>query len=283
MRSRAAFTTGVLAVALAAVPVAAPAAAAVQDCTKGGGLLSGVTNSLCEVVDAVTDTVDGLTGKAAEPVTKGVDETTGDVMGKVGGAVPSGKHSPTPTPTAGDGQPSPGKSSELLPTTLSEVCLPVLACDDQSVLDRLTPGPAQPATTREPRPSPTPSARPTHRREETQVLPTAAPTPPPPSEPYLIDTPQPVGERRTADTDEPRIDLLWPNPFAEDLAVPLQDRRLVRPSPPASDAVGTALTALLLASAILATRVAHQRRRRAEQHDSIPFEPARVGGRHRLA
>ncbi|MFI6503504.1 hypothetical protein [Nonomuraea typhae] len=280
MRSRAAFTTGVLAVALAAVPVAAPAAAAVQDCTKGGGLLSGVTNSLCEVVDAVTDTVDGLTGNATEPVTTGVDETTGDVLGTVGESVPSGK--PTPTPTAGDGQPSPSKSSELLPTTLSEVCLPVLACDDQSVLDRLAPGPAQTTTTREPSPSPTPSARPTHRREETQVLPTPAPTPPQ-SEPYLIDTTRPVEERRTADTGEPHIDLLWPNPFAEDLAVPLQDRQLVRPSQPASDAVGTALTALLLASAILATRVAHQRRRRAEQHDSIPFEPGRVGGRHRLA
>ncbi|MFI9556680.1 hypothetical protein [Nonomuraea endophytica] len=273
MGSRAAITTGVLAVALAAIPGAAPAVAAVQDCAKGGGLLSGVTNSLCDVVNAVTDTVDGLTGKAAEPVTNGLNETTDEVLGTVGEAVPTGKPAPTPSST----RPGSAKTPELLPETLGDVCLPVLACDDQSVLDALTPTPTQ--TTREPRPAP--STRPTHRREETEVLPTQAPTPPQ-SEPYMMDTAVPVEERRTADTEEPRIDLLWPNPYADELTVPLQDRRqVVRPSTPASDALGTALTAALLASAILATRVAHQRKRRAEH--TIPFEPAPTPGRHRLA
>ncbi|MFI6297434.1 hypothetical protein ACIBEJ_37980 [Nonomuraea sp. NPDC050790] len=270
MGSRAAITTGVLAVALAAVPGAAPAAAAVQDCAKGGGLLSGVTNSLCDVVNAVTDTVDGLTGKAAEPVTNGIDETTGEVLGTVGEAAPTGKPSPAPS-----SRPTSAKTPELLPETLGDVCLPMLACEDQGVLDTLTPAPVQ--TTREPRP--TPSARPTHRREDTAVLPTQAPTPPQ-SEPYLMDNAEPVEERRTADTEEPRIDLLWPNPYADDLTVPLQDRRqVVRPSAPASDALGTALTAALLASAILATRVAHHRKRR--DAPSIPLDPA--PGRHRLA
>ncbi|MFD9947956.1 hypothetical protein ACFWYW_32580 [Nonomuraea sp. NPDC059023] len=269
MGSRAAITTGVLAVALAAIPAAAPAVAAVQDCAKGGGLLSGVTNSLCDVVNAVTSTVDGLTGKAAEPVTNGLNETTDEVLGTVGKAVPTGKPAPTPSST----RPPSTKSPELL----GDVCLPVLACDDQSVLDVLTPTPTQ--TTREPRP--VPSTRPTHRRDETQVMPTQAPTPPQ-SEPYLMDTAEPVEERVTANPEEPRIDLLWPNPYADELTVPLQDRRqVVRPSTPASDALGTALTAVLLASAILATRVAHQRKRR-EEH-SIPFEPTPTPGRHRLA
>lgn len=273
MRSRTAITTGVLAMALAAVPIAAPAAAA-QDCTRGDGLLSGVAGSLCDVVNAVTDTVDGLTGNAVEPVTKGVDETADQVLGTVGDVAPTAK----PTKSGQEPKPTPSKSQELLPESLGDVCLPVLSCGDQSVLKTLTPTPTPTGGT----PTATPSAKPSERRKDTHVLPTESPTAPQ-SEPYLMDTHQPIADEPTADTDEPRIDLLWPNPFADELSVPLRDRQVVRPSDPSSDALGTALTAALLVSAILATRIVQQRRRREEERASIPFEPARVGGRHRLA
>jgi hypothetical protein len=64
----------------------------------------------------------------------------------------------------------------------------------------------------------------------------------------------------------------------------MQDQRVVRPTPPASDVLGTMLTIALLGSAVLATRIVQQRRQRTEPTESIPFEPARAGnGRHRLA
>ncbi|MEO3870832.1 hypothetical protein ABGB18_18635 [Nonomuraea sp. B12E4] len=276
MGSRTAISAGVLAVALAAVPVAAPAAsAAAQDCTRDGGLLSGVTNALCDVVNAVTGTVDNLTGGTTDPVTKGVDKTTDEVLGRVGEAVPTDKDSPTqqadpsPRPTTG--------ADGLVPETLRDVCLPaVLACDgrEPAATDTLSPTPSAGHSRRPPRegrvePSP-PSATRTPARPE--------------SRPQLIETRQPVREKETASADEPRVDLLWPNPFAHELTVPMQDRRVVRPSPPASDVLGTALTIALLGSAVLATRIVQQRRHQAEPAESIPFEPARAGnGRHRLA
>ncbi|MFG1703284.1 hypothetical protein ACFLIM_08825 [Nonomuraea sp. M3C6] len=269
MGSRTAISAGVLAVALAAVPVAAPAAsAASQDCTRDGGLLSGVTNTLCDVVNAVSGTVGSITGGTTDQVTKGVENTTGEVLGRVGEAVPTTKA--TPSKSSGP-SPAPAKTG-LVPKTLEEVCLPVLACDEQGVLDRLSPTP-----------SADPAQRPREGRAEASALPTQTPVRPE-SRPQLMDTERPVAEKDTADADEPRVDLLWPNPFAHELTVPMQDQRVVRPSPPASDVLGTALTIALLGSAVLATRIVQQRRHRAEPTESIPFEPARAGnGRHRLA
>jgi hypothetical protein len=274
MGSRTAISAGVLAVALAAVPVAAPAAAATaatQDCERDGGLLSGVTNTLCDVVKSVTGTVDSLTGDATDPVTSGVDKTTDEVLGKVGEAVPTGtatpkksaKPSPTPTKTG------------LVPKALQDVCLPVLACEGKTVLDTLTPRPT---------PSPDRAERQREREKDASALPTAPPTPPE-SRPQQVGTGRPVVEEKaTADADEPRVELLWPNPFAHELTVPMQDQQVVRPTPPASDVLGTALTIALLGSAVLATRIVQQRRQRSEPVESIPFEPAHVGsGRHRLA
>ncbi|MEV1175074.1 hypothetical protein [Nonomuraea sp. NPDC049784] len=265
MGSRTAISAGVLAVALAAVPVAAPAAsAASQDCTRDGGLLSGVTNTLCDVVNGITSTVDNLSGGTTKKVTDGVDETTGEVLGRVGEAVPTTKT--TPTPKSSTNRPSPS------PTGLDGVCLPVLACQDQEAVEKLSPTPS---------PSPDRTSRP--REWGVESLPTKRPTPPE-QRPQLMDTGRPVSEEKTVDTDEPRVDLLWPNPFAHELTVPMQDQRVVRPSPPASDVLGTVLTIALLGSAVLATRIVQQRRHRTEPTESIPFEPGRAGnGRHRLA
>jgi hypothetical protein len=283
MGSRTAISAGVLAVALAAVPVAAPAAsAAAQDCTRGGGLLSGVTDALCDVVGVVTGTVDTLTGGTADKVTDGLDKTTDEVLGRVGEAVPTTKSKSTPTqssaePSATSAAPRPSKTG-LVPEDLGDVCLPVLACDDQGVVSKLTP-----------RPTPSAKASANARTGRGWVsTPTPSPTTPqsavPDSTPQSVDTGRPVPDKETAHAEEPRVDLLWPNPFAHELAVPMQDQRVVRPSPPASDVLGTVLTIALLGSAVLATRIVQQRRQRSEPSDSIPFEPARAGnGRHRLA
>ncbi|WP_263657362.1 hypothetical protein [Nonomuraea gerenzanensis] len=282
MGSRTAISAGVLAVALVAVPVAAPAAsAAVQDCTRDGGLLSGVTNTLCDVVEAVTGTVDTLTGGATDPVTDGVDKTTDEVLGRVGEAVPTTKSSPATSSSARPSTSSPTtprpSRTGLVPETLGDVCLPVLACDDQGVVDRLTP---------RPKPSATPTGVRTGRGWESTA--SAAPAEPRATPPYnrpqSVGSGEPVQEKETAHAEEPRVDLLWPNPFVHELAVPMQDQRVVRPTPPASDVLGTVLTIALLGSAVLATRIVQQRRQRTEPTESIPFEPARTGnGRHRLA
>ncbi|MGP3957792.1 hypothetical protein ACTWPT_17455 [Nonomuraea sp. 3N208] len=279
MGSRTAISAGVLAVALSAVPAAASASASTttsttgsaagQDCTRDGGLLSGVTNTLCDVVTTVTDTVDSLTGGTTDPVTSGVDKTTDEVLGEVGKAVPTGTATPTKTaePSA-----TPTKTG-LVPDGLGDVCLPVLACEDKTVQDNASTTPSTP--------SPDSTSRDGDKASTT--APTGGPTPPE-SRPQQMDDERPVTERPTADTDEARVDLLWPNPFAHELTVPMQDRQVVRPTPPASDVLGTALTIALLGSAVLAARIVQQRRQRTEQVESIPFEPARVGsGRHRLA
>jgi hypothetical protein len=318
MGSRAAITSGVLAMALAAIPVAAPAAVAADDCAQGGGLLSGVTGALCGVVDSVTDTVDQLTGNAAEPVTKGLDDAADDVLGTLGEVVPT---APQTTPPVSRSQPSPqpretgtdrdsrrdtGTQAEGDPrrpegretggftpaptptsTLLADVCLPVLACEDQSVGTRITPEPSLPALD-EPRPEAEPEATPPAtrapgERDDAAAVPAGAPTAPS-GPPHPAPAERPVKERRAADPDETRVDLLWPHPFADRLAVPLPHPRGVRAGGPASDALGTTLTAALLLSAVLAARVVQQRRRREEAHDALPFDPVRVrGNRHRMA
>lgn len=269
MRSRTAISAGVLAMALSAIPALATAAGAeARDCSRGGGLLSGVTNGLCDVVGAVTGTVDNLTGDSLKPVTKGVDGATDGLLGTVGQVAPTATAKPSPTT----------RKSDLLPDAIGPVCLPVLACGDQSVLNTLTPTPtaSDPAAAK---PSPTASPRHSHH-QDTQVLPTEAPTMPQ-SEPYLLDTTeQPVKDDPTADPDQPRIDLLWPNPYAQELISPLNDQRVVRPVSPASDVIGTTLTVALLLSAVAATRIVQQRRQRT---GSIPFERRTTTGRHRLA
>ncbi|MEV0388243.1 hypothetical protein [Nonomuraea sp. NPDC050643] len=279
MGSRTAISAGVLAVALAAVPVAAPAAsAAVQDCAHDGGLLSGVTNTLCDVVEAVTGTVDTLTGGTTDKVTDGVDNTTDEVLGRVGEAVPTTRAdtSDRTAKTSPSASPSPTRTG-LVPETLDEVCLPVLACEDQKVVGTLSPKPT-PTATGERR------GRLVDGREDASAVPTVPSTSRPDSRPQQMGTGRPVPEKKTADAEEPRVDLLWPNPFAHELTVPMQDQHVVRPSPPASDVLGTVLTIALLGSAVLATRIVQQRRHRTEPTESIPFEPARAGnGRHRLA
>ncbi|MFG3438662.1 hypothetical protein ACGF0J_15565 [Nonomuraea sp. NPDC047897] len=295
MGSRTAISAGVLAVALVAIPLAPPASAAlVRDCPGGGGLLGGVTDAVCDTVDKVTGTVDTLTGDKLKPVTDGLDDTTGKVLGKVGEVAPTRKPGVDATPDrAADADPGTSKPT-LLPETLPEVCLPVLACaaDRRGTGEPAVPAPESSGSA--PRPSTSPEPRETDDgrterrvREETVVTPPTGTPRQPHNEPHTLTADpagEPVTDEPTADPDDARIDLLWPNPLVKDLRLPMGDRQVVRPSPPASDVLGTSLTIALLVSAIAATRIVQQRRRRVEQPESIPFEPAPANaGRHLLA
>lgn len=283
MGSRVAISAGVLALALAAVPLGGvPAFAEARDCERGNGLLSGVTNGLCQIVDGVTDAVDGVTGDTVKPVTKGVDDTAGQVLDPLGDVAPTTKaDKPSPSGPSGK-QPQPDSSPDtLLPDALDDVCLPVLACGDQSVLGDLTHSP-DPLPTEPGKRTATPTPSPTSTDEQ-EAVPTDGPTQPP-SHPQLMETDTTtVTDEPTIDTDEPTFDLLWPNPLSERLSGKMRDHQVVRPSATDTDAIGTALTTALLVSAILATRVIQQRRRRDDQNPSIPFEPLPHTGRHRLA
>ncbi|MFD0473084.1 hypothetical protein ACFQ0B_36035 [Nonomuraea thailandensis] len=57
-----------------------------------------MTNTLCDVVEAVTGTVDTLTGGATDPVTDGVDKVTDEVLGRVGEAAPTTRATPPRPP-----------------------------------------------------------------------------------------------------------------------------------------------------------------------------------------
>src|ERR1700754_1746446 len=228
--SRTAISVGVLAVALMAVPVGAPAAsAAAQDCTRAGGLLGGVTNTLCDVVGALTGTVDTLTGGATGPVTDGVDKTTDEVLGRVGEAVPTTRPTtarpPTSSPPTRLDTPRPVKTG-VRPEATGGVCSPEQACTNQEDVDKLSPRPT---------PKPTRTKR-THKDEDqAATIVTRSPTmsasarPHPThheSRPQPVDTGQAPAGKKTARAEEPRVDLLWPNPFAHELAVPMQDQRV---------------------------------------------------------
>ncbi|MEU7900705.1 hypothetical protein AB0B45_48740 [Nonomuraea sp. NPDC049152] len=291
-RRRTAVSAGLLALALAALPMGEGfAQVRARDCERGGGLLSGVTNGVCDLVDGVTDAVDGVTGNSLGPVTEGVDKATGTVLAPVGEIAPTDKPAPTSTRSPRDTRDEPAErpppergGDGLVSSTLENVCLPVLACDGEGVLAPVNepePSAAPKATAS---PSPSPSATPAKRRKDAETLPVEAPTPPM-SRPQLMQsvdevvTPEPA----PVDPDDPRVELLWPGPYSENLSDHI-GAQVVRPSEPDSDVLGTALTAVLLGSAVLAARVMQSRRRRDEGGESIPFEPVRVGGgRHRLA
>jgi hypothetical protein len=296
-RRRSVISVGVLALALAAVPLGAAQAAA-RDCGKGGGPLSGVTDGLCDLMNGVNDAVHGMTGETPPPVIGQAEQSTGDALGDSapppsGYAPPSdsGEHEPprTPEPDRSPEPPRGAKDKGLL----QEVCLPVLPCAEQDPEEGVVrPGQeeAVPAPTGSPRPRHTPTALPSPpvRDRDTAVPPPSLSPTPPESRPQQLRTREQVTaeeEREPAvDADEPRVDLLWPpGPFDDNLSGQFKGHRVIRPSRKDSDVLGTVLTTALLASAILAARVVQQRRVREERAASIPFEPVRANGRHRLA
>ncbi|MCG5214953.1 hypothetical protein [Streptosporangium sp. KLBMP 9127] len=269
-RGRAALSAGALALALG-IP-AAPAAAASSSspgCDKiGGGLISGLAGSLCGLTDGVTDLVDGLTGGKLSPMTDLVDRTGEKILRK-----PTGEPStpavlvPSPTPATPTTTP---EVHDLLPETLGPTCPPT-AANCETVPSR--------------QPKPDQTRRKASERDETERLPVGPPRPSPTPRPtdHRPETTENVQRVKSepVDPESPRVDLLWP--YLDRMPRPMQGRKaVVKPARP-SDALGTALTAALLLSAILAARVVYARRAGDEHDETIPFEPLRVRGRQRLA
>lgn len=303
-RSTSAISAGALAVALSVgVPLLAAAPAHAADCT-GAGPLSGVTSGLCNVVSSVTGVVDGATGSAVAPVTDAVDSAVNGVTKTANGAVNgvtktangavktavNGAVGTAVNSTVGDTDdaaetggtvtsPSASPSSRGITDGIAEAvpvdCLPLVAGSRcERVGDYETP-----AAKETPEPTPTPT-------ETEQGTLSTEPSRPLFNRPQFIDS----GERfitvdPVVDPDDAGITLLWPGQYVPQLNSHLKGKG-IRPRT-TYDGVGAALTAALLLSAVLATRVVSARRALADQQESIPFEgmhlPGRSGGRHRLA
>ncbi|MEU8197810.1 hypothetical protein AB0C10_28925 [Microbispora amethystogenes] len=293
------------------------------------GLTGGVCNlvdGVSRVADGVTDVADKATGGATKPVTQAVDDTVQTVTGAAGTAVDDIGKTVDDTvkdtvKTAGGaagaasdavgsagsgvtggvtGGGSGGSSSGSAPApvqdltdelnqTIQDTCLPLVA--GERCADGGETGAGDDENGRKRRPAGTAgrSARPKASHAPEGALPT---------EPYRPG-PAVEGGRTPVTPSRPVVDpdadglipLLWPGQKMPEMpwlpgrvtGAPLRDQRPY-------DAVGTALTAALLLSAVLATRVVSARRARAgqqEPQESIPFEgglrlPDR-SGRHRLA
>ncbi|MBG0832984.1 hypothetical protein HS041_35365 [Planomonospora sp. ID67723] len=282
---RSAISAGALALALGGgIPMIAgvPMDAARQpDCGNGGGLLGGLTGGLCQVVDAATDVVDGLTDDSLAPVTKGVDGTTGAVLG--GGESAPREEPKATTPAAPDVAEKPAEKKGLLPKVLGGTCLPLVAssgCDASESApppdSAAPPDAAESGSTRDGRtkkdrgpererktvpPSQGSPARPETRTHTTEV-----------SDPVLPEPP-------VIDIEAPRLDSLLPGPLIQEFQNRMPGRQTVTPTR-RSDPLGTALTTALLVAAVLAVRMMYGRR--AAGKSSIPFEPLSAG-RHRVA
>ncbi|GGL16756.1 hypothetical protein [Planomonospora parontospora] len=283
---RAALSAGALALALGGgIPVVAAASGSVAraaDCPQGGGLLGGVTSGLCQTVDGVTDAVDGLTGSSLTPVTGGLDATAEKALEPVGELAPTerprtGGGSSSGAPPHDPGGPGEKRDEGLLPEVLSDVCLPLVRSPGcaASVPDRAV----RPTAT----PSPTGSRRPARPRKEAgaeEGIPFRPASPrPPETRTHTTEVRDPVlPEPFAVDAEAPRVDPLWPGPLTQELQQRMPGERAVTPTR-SSDPLGTALTAALLAAAVIAVRLVHARR---AEEESIPFEPFRVG-RHRVA
>ncbi|MEO3814344.1 hypothetical protein ABGB17_35545 [Sphaerisporangium sp. B11E5] len=270
----------------------------------GGGLLDpiGTVGDLVEDADRVLGGLrqsadDVLGGKpSAKPEQKEKGNPHGDSSPPGNRGEPSGPpdtgsdpddrtdHQADPLP---EDDADPGDDLLDLPTG----CLPLLGCDETTD----TPAPSPPAGRDRSTPAPTarPRATPSGGRESSPpATPEATPAPGLPAPPggdrdgrleraFSAEAP-----RHAADIDAQPLAPLWPGQPLPELADPLAAGKVVVPTR-SDDAAGTVLTAILLASAIIAARVVHTRqaRRGAEAAATIPLQGLHRPdtGRHRLA
>ncbi|GAA3823625.1 hypothetical protein GCM10022226_50220 [Sphaerisporangium flaviroseum] len=261
-----------------------------------GGEPDPVTDQVGDKVDAVTDQVEEL----ADDTQKKLDKVA-KKAGK-GRRNNDGRASSSPSPTASPRSTSPGGRGEasgdssygdLLGLPIDARCLPLIAPPDcgrgasspapssSAGPDRSTPttAPDGPASSDLPggqAPAP-PAVRPVKPQEngdtngvdlgDLEQRATAY-------TPYAIPP--------STDVETPPLTPLWPGQPLPTLTDRLGAAKLVPHRP--QDLVGTVLTAVLLASAILATRIV-QARKKDSTPQSMPFEGLRRNdsGRHRLA
>ncbi|MEU6427971.1 hypothetical protein ABZ860_18945 [Microbispora sp. NPDC046973] len=239
-----------------------------------------------QTLTGAADTATGAASGAADDATGAVSGATGAVSGAAGAA--TGAVTGDGSGTAHSPAPSIQKLTDGLTRTVQDTCLPLVAgerCASQGHGDS---GEGAPGSGR---------TRPAGKKA---TRPKASMTPegtlsPEPYRPRLVaaldDTPE-TGRAAKVDPDEDGvIPLLWPGQKIPELPELRGDAAAARARAQRSyDTAGTALTAVLLLSALLATRVVSARRARAgqqEPHESIPFEgglqlPGKAG-RHRLA
>jgi hypothetical protein len=280
-----AISAGALALTLGGgTPLLAAGPARAADCDSHGPL-SGVTNSLCQVVDGVTDVVDEVTGGTLSTVTDTVDSTVSGVTNSTGG---TGSTGPTSTPSGGPPEDSPSApvSTGGVGGTVRAACLPLLAgpeCDEKRSAE------PRPRASRSPRPRPAESDSDSDSGGGT--LPTDYPRPPENRPQFLDDGDgdpvppgEPDGDGMVVKIEDAEVPLLWPGQFVPALTGDARGGS-ARPRQP-YDPVGTGLTAVLLLSAVLATRVVASRRAREEEEpDGLPLSglPMTTGRHHRLA
>ncbi|WP_214111006.1 hypothetical protein [Acrocarpospora catenulata] len=246
------------------------------------------------MVDGVTDVVDGVTGNALAPVTDGVDKTVSGVAGVAGnlgastGTGGSPTAQPSPSPTQGQSDKGvggvTGALTKTVTKTVQDTCLPLLAAPDCG--QGKTPKGDEPSKT-----------RPSEAADGDGTLP-PEPERPVRQRPEFVDSdeqgtdPAPGNgdgnggdEGGPIDLDRAGMSLLWPGQFVPGLS---GHSPAVRGRPHQTyDPVGTALTAVLLLSAVLATRVVAARRAREEREaeEALPLSglPLPASSRHRLA
>ncbi|WP_248961550.1 hypothetical protein [Sphaerisporangium perillae] len=304
-----AISAGALTLALSggtALLVAAPAAGSssrLADCDRGGTPLSSLTGGVCDLLSEVTDTVGDL-GGGLKPVTDTVQKTvettvettTEKVLGGGNGAMatrpPSASASPSQAPGeagGGSGGSGDGSGDDLLGLPIDTGCLPLIGSSECGDTDA-SPAPKSPAGPDRSGSGDHPATRSAPRMDNDRPPADRPPTGEPPVQGATLPA-EPVDRAMPSvhATSPPRADIempplvpLWPGQPLPVLTGTLQARKTAPPRP--YDPVGTALTAVLLASAILATRVV-QSRRAADTPRSMPFEGLRSSeaGRHRLA
>ncbi|MEU6411052.1 hypothetical protein [Microbispora sp. NPDC046933] len=271
----------------------------------------GVTGPVTKVVDDTLKTTTGAAGTAVNDVGKAVDKAgrtltgaadtvtgaAGGATGKLSGAAGTAAGAATGAVTGGDGGgrsaathspvPSVQKLTDGLTRAVQDTCLPLVAGEGCASHGQREDGEAQ--SSGKPRPAGKKPARP-----KASMTPEGALVPEP-YRPRLVaahdDAPETGSASRVDPDKQGVIPLLWPGQKMPELpelhggpaGAPARAHR-------SYDAAGTALTAALLLSALLATRVVSARRARAgqqEPRESIPFEgglrlPGKPG-RHRLA
>ncbi|MGI5156849.1 hypothetical protein [Microbispora sp. CA-102843] len=267
-----------------------PVTKAVDDTLKTTtGAAGTAVNDVGKAVDKAGRTLTGATDTAVGAAGGAADSAVGAASGAAGAATGGGAeggsaatHSPVP---------SVQKLTDGLTRTVQDTCLPLVAgegCASHGQRDSGEAGEGAQSGGKT-RTAGTKPARP-----KASMTPEGALSP----EPYrprlvaaLDDTPRTDRAARVDPDVDGVIPLLWPGQKIPELSELHGDPAGARARAHRSyDAAGTALTAALLLSALLATRVVSARRARAgqqEPHESIPFEgglrlPGKAG-RHRLA
>ncbi|TKK83678.1 hypothetical protein FDA94_33035 [Herbidospora galbida] len=268
---------GVLAVAIgAALPLVMAEAAMAADCDRGG-LLPGVTDTLCKVVDGATDVVDDVTKGGLGDVTDTVDKVVGGVTGS-----DDSKSSSAPGQNKDSGKPekdqekesstgvetgtSDGGSVDVCASSCGHSPAPTLDAEPVRVKPSDPAESTEPATSgrRDDRRERRPEPRPQFVTSGEPI--TASPEP----------TPPPVAEPEPVRVDEVAPPLLWPGQLIPEL---MSDTRKVPVRPrQAYDPVATGLTTLLLVSAVLAARVAWLKRARKEELEAMCPESLPLSG-----